>query len=157
MSINGSPLRPETSDVDAEAEIETETINEEEEGDSDSDDELPDPKAYEAKLNKSQTAGRKGRTGKRGLSLLFRQSLAPTKHGKAESAEDVETEMASIPLKDGRVISFNPLALDPDKIEVEMRESGLADAEREVVRAQIREEVVRALSERMKRWSGLGP
>lgn len=134
MSINGSPL--------AEPEQESE---------GDSDDDLPDPEAYEAKLTKSQRAPPKFKGTKRGPSLLFRQSLAAPKQRPDEAEEGLTT----ISLKDGRVISFNPLDLDPERIEDEMRESGMADEEREVVRAQIKEQVVKSLSERMERWSGL--
>ena len=167
--MNGSPLaRPGTSDpnpdANADADGDDETIREDEE-ERDSDDDLPDPKAYEAKLAKSQRALGKSTTAsittstsssskskmKRGPSLMFRQSLAPPtlRHQDDEG-------LASVSLKDGRVISFNPLELSPGRIENEMKESGMGDRERELTRAQIKEEVVKALSERMEKWSGLG-
>lgn len=89
---------------------------------------------------------------------MFRQSLAPpTLRDQDEYAEEKDDQgLVSIPLRDGRVMSFNPLELSPRRIEDEIRESGLGDREREATRAQIKEEVIRALSERMEKWSGLG-
>lgn len=178
--MNGSPLaRPGTTEDDAGADLdlegETETIREDEEDEEkDSDDDLPDPKAYEAKLAKSQrtltkpinpttaASSSSGRT-KRGPSLMFRQSLAPPtfrdeheNEQNDDAGEKNDQGLVSIPLKDGRVMSFNPLELSPGRIADEMRESGLGDKELEATRARIKEEVVKALSERMEKWSGLG-
>lgn len=168
--VNGIPSRdPGVNDDD----------DVEEEGDSD--DDLPDPEAYEAKLAKSQRQRAMGKLtttttsgpttstsiarmkSKRGPSLMFRQSLAPprtTSNGDVTSNRNGDQEigndgLSSISLKDGRIMTFNPLDLYPVRIEEEMRESGMGDQEREVVRSQIKEEVVKALSERMERWSGL--
>lgn len=173
--MNGSPLaRPDTADPDTHPtaqHTDSEVIREdEEEEEQDSDDDLPDPEAYEAKLAKSQRALTKPTTtpaasssrmkSKRAPSLMFRQSLAPaTLHDQPADGDDDEKDtdgLHSIPLKDGRVISFNPLELSPRRIEDEMRESGLGDKEREMTRLKIKEEVVKALSERMEKWSGLG-
>lgn len=175
MSVNGSPLaRPDTTH---DSDVEAEAIREEddEEFDEDSDDELPDPKAYEAKLAKSQRALGKSTVAstsrgkpKRGPSLMFRQSLAPSRHHAAQNDEDNDEAagfgeggedgpgLTSISLQDGRIISFNPLHLSPTRIEDEMKESGMGEEERDVARSRIKDTVVRTLAEHMEKWKGLG-
>jgi len=93
---------------------------------------------------------------------MFRQSLAPNhpSHANLNSNAQGEggeggVELSSIPLKDGRVMSFNPLNLSPGRMEDEMKASGLGEDEREKVKVKVKEEVVKALSERMERWSGM--
>jgi hypothetical protein len=46
--------------------------------------------------------------------------------------------------------------MSPGRVEAEIQESGLGREERDVVRKGIKEEVVKALAERMNRWSGMG-
>lgn len=60
--------------------------------------------------------------------------------------------MATIPLSDGRTLSFNPLSLSPGRMDGEMEEGGLSETEKERVKAKVREEVVKTLTEQMERW-----
>lgn len=145
LSINGSPLAPD-------ADEETEASD---------DEELPDPKAYEARLAKSQlgksvskpsNSNTKGKM-KRGPSLMIRQSLAPARGIEEEEEEGEEDDgMMSISLGDGRIITFNPLTVDALRVEDEMRESGLKDKDVVLAREKIRAEAVKALSKQMGRW-----
>jgi len=149
LSINGSPLAP---DADEETE-------------GSDDEELPDPKAYEARLAKSQlgksvskpsnsntNTNTKGKM-KRGPSLMIRQSLAPARGIEEEEEEEEEDDgMMSISLGDGRIITFNPLTVDALRVEDEMRESGLKDKDVVLAREKIRAEAVKALSKQMGRW-----
>jgi NACalpha-BTF3-like transcription factor len=138
LSINGSPLAPEDSSSEDEDEDDTE---------------LPDPRAYEAKLAKSQLGkstskpSSKGK-GKRAPSLMIRQSLARV----PAREEEEEDGTRSITLSDGRVISYNPFMVDPARMEDEMRESGLKEQDVELVSKQIRAEALKALMERMGSW-----
>lgn len=140
LSINGSPLAPENSDSDS----------------GEDDTELPDPKAYEARLAKSQLSKSiskpvpKGK-GKRAPSLMIRQSLAPARVHEEEE-EDERDGTSSITLGDGRVISYNPFMVDPAGMEAEMRECGLGEEDIERVSKQIRAEALQALTERMGIW-----
>jgi hypothetical protein len=86
---------------------------------------------------------------------MFRPSILPTLPAVGVAEGDGEG-LASIPLKDGRVLSFDPLNMSPGRVEAEIQESGLGREERDVVRKGIKEEVVKALAERMNRWSGMG-
>jgi hypothetical protein len=65
-------------------------------------------------------------------------------------ADDVV--LATIPLSDGRTLSFNPLNLSPGRMDGEMDEGGLSEPEKEQVKAKVREEVVKTLTEQMARW-----
>jgi len=85
---------------------------------------------------------------------VFRQSLAPQPRKESEDEEE-EVEMVSIPLSDGRVVTFNPLELDPARIEVEINEGGLSEAEKDKVMERVKSEVVKALTEKMERWKVL--
>lgn len=139
LSINGSPLAPEASGSESEED----------------DTELPDPKAYEAKLAKSQLSKSVSKSipkgkGKRGPSLMIRQSLAPSR--EADEEEDEQDGTRSITLSDGRVISYNPFMVDPALMEDEMRESGLKEQDIQLVSRQIRAEALKALTERMGVW-----
>jgi len=142
-------------------------ISDEEQGDNDddnddSDDDLPDPEALEAQLlAKSQAQSSKTpsssaatrRKLKRGPSLVFRQSLLPQR--AKDDSDEGEVELKSIPLSDGRVVSFNPLELDPARIEEEINEGGLTEGEKERVMERVKSEVVKALTEKMERWKVL--
>jgi len=138
LSINGSPLAPENSDSES----------------GEDDTELPDTKAYEAKLAKSQLSKSvskpmpKGK-GKRAPSLMIRQSLAPARFDEEEEEQD---GTRSITLSDGRCISYNPFMVDPAGMEAEMRECGLKEEDIERVSKQIRAEALQALTERMGIW-----
>jgi hypothetical protein len=139
LSINGSPLAP---DIEAD----------EEETEGSDDEELPDPKAYEARLAKSQlgkSVSKKGKM-KRGPSLMIRQSLAPA---RVTEEEEVEDGMMSISLGDGRTITFNPLTVDALGLEDEMRESGLQDKDVVLAKEKIRAEAVKALSKKLGNWA----
>lgn len=65
-------------------------------------------------------------------------------------ADDVV--LATIPLSDGRTLSFNPLNLSPGRMDGEMDEGDLSEPEKEQVKAKVREEVVKTLTEQMARW-----
>jgi hypothetical protein len=138
LSINGSPLAPENSDSES----------------GEDDTELPDPKAYEARLAKSQLSKSvskpmaKGK-GKRAPSSMIRQSLAPAHQ---EDEEEEQDGTRSITLSDGRCISYNPFMVDPAGMEAEMRECGLKEEDIERVSKQIRAEALQALTERMGIW-----
>jgi hypothetical protein len=150
LSVNGSPLAHEDDKAHSSEESD--------------DDELPDTEAYEARLAKSTSkpnptrlgnVNGKGGPSKRAPSFMFRQSLAP--NAQLPPSERGEGEgLASIPLKDGRVLSFDPLNMSPGRVEAEMQESGLGREDKELVKQRIRDEVVKALAERMDRWSGMG-
>ena len=60
--------------------------------------------------------------------------------------------LATIPLSDGRILSFNPLDLSPGRMNGEMDEGGLSESEKELVKTKVREEVVKTLTEQMERW-----
>lgn len=86
---------------------------------------------------------------KRAPSLMFRQSLAPA------TASDDEKALVDIPLSDGRIITFNPLALSPGRIDDELEHGGLENKEKATVKKLVQDEVFRSLTERMERWKAL--
>ena len=141
VSLNGSPLANPLSP----------RSTRDEDG---SDFDLPDPEEMERQAQASKTPSSKSskssKPKKRAPSLMFRQSMA------AQPPPDVdEVRLAHIPLSDGRTLSFNPLQLTPGRIDDEMDEGGLGDDERAHVKVKVREEVVRALTEKMERWKVL--
>ena len=60
--------------------------------------------------------------------------------------------LASVPLIDGRTLSFNPLNLSPGRMDDEIDEGGLSAQEKERVKTRVREEVFKALTAKMERW-----
>jgi hypothetical protein len=149
LSINGSPLAHDEDATEGE-----------------SDDELPDPEAYEAKLVKSQPGESKSRSKttttstktkpKRGPSLMIRQSIGPSHPTPAPGYDQEVMErddgLCTISTSDGRIITFDPFAVDPGRMEDEMRESGLEEEEIQVAAKQIQQEVVKALTSRLGTW-----
>jgi len=112
---------------------------------------LPDPEALEREIlakSTTEAISKPSRKTKRAPSLMFLQSLAPPSlAGKVDDAV-----LATIPLSDGRTLSFNPLSLSPGRMDGEMEEGGLSETEKERVKAKVREEVVKTLTEQMERW-----
>ena len=185
FSANGSPILLVSSDAEDGAPTRRAGSDEEadedddESGDGFSDDDLPDPEALEAQIlaksakhakasssaNTAKTPLSKSSEGrrklKRGPSLVFRQSLLPQRPGKgrndedSEDGEEDEVELKTIPLSDGRVVTFNPLELDPARIEAEISEGGLSEGEKDKVMERVKSEVVKALTEKMERWKVL--
>jgi hypothetical protein len=181
FSANGSPILLVSSDAEDDAPTHGNKSGDEDgdSGDGFSDDDLPDPEALEAQIlaksakqSKASSAisantktpiskssdGR--RKLKRGPSLVFRQSLLPQpsrkgRDGETDDGDEDEVELKSIPLSDGRVVTFNPLELDPARIEVEINEGGLSEGEKEKVMERVKSEVVKALTEKMERWKVL--
>ena len=84
---------------------------------------------------------------------MFRQSIAPGE-GIPRSGPNGESDvvMASIPLSDGRLVTFDPLNLTPRRIDDEMDEGGLGKDEKEMVTQRVRDEVVKALAAKMEKW-----
>ncbi|WVF69369.1 hypothetical protein IAT40_004145 [Kwoniella sp. CBS 6097] len=145
---------------------------------SDASDDLPDPEALEARYGgasggaiQSQTPKSKSKK-KRGPSLIFRKSLAPSaalhqqqqlsastlggngngpraESGLGEDGEPIST----IHLTDGRTISFNPLSLTPGRVDKELQDGGVSAGEKRRVQEMVHEAVVKSLRERMEKWS----
>lgn len=92
--------------------------------------------------------------GKRGPSLFFRQSMAPADLGKSPEDEDDDGvgNMTHIPLSDGRVITFDPLEMNPEALEAEIDKGGIAPKERDNVIRRIRDEACKALTAKMASW-----
>ena len=88
------------------------------------------------------------RKPKRGPSLMFRKSMAAA----PVLQDDDGVEYSTIPLSDGRVITFNPFELRPDQVEMELNEGGLDRKEKNSVMQKVREEAHKALTARMERW-----
>lgn len=144
------------------------------EGDSDSDSDLdlPDPEAYEAQVlaskhsskpsNRSEgLGGSKPSRPKRAPSLFFRQSLTggglPGAMAGGESDEDdvdgVGRKLSSVKLSDGRVIQFDPIAVDRTQVEIELAEGGLSEQEKTKARAEIGAKAKAALTARLGSWA----
>jgi hypothetical protein len=144
------------------------------EGDSDSDSDLtlPDPEAYEAQVlaskhsskasNRSEgLGGSKPSRPKRAPSLFFRQSLTGggvpgAMAGGASDEEDVDgigRKLSSIKLSDGRVIQFDPIAVDRAQVEIELAEGGLSEQEKTKARAEIGAKAKAALTARLGSWA----
>ena len=97
----------------------------------------------------SEPLSKPSRKTKRAPSLLFRpQPLVPVKTDEVGE----EVALATIALSDGRTLSFNPLSLSPNRMNGEMDEGGLSETEKELIKAKVREEVVKTLTEQMARW-----
>jgi hypothetical protein len=75
---------------------------------------------------------------------MFRQSLShnPT----------IDGSLREFPLGDGRVVTFNPLALSPGRVDAEIDEGDFDEAERVKLKNGVRDEVVKALQEKMQIW-----
>lgn len=148
---NGEEDHEEADDDDVDGDAGDE---DDEEGEEDSDLDLPDPELLEAKLlaasqsAKTPITSKSSRKPKRAPSLMFRQSLAAPTNGQGEG----KGALASIPLSDGRMISFNPMNLSPGRIDGELEEGGLKEDEKERVKVKVREEVVKSLTGMMERW-----
>jgi hypothetical protein len=69
-----------------------------------------------------------------------------------EREDENERVLSSVALSDGRVIRFDPLALDKKQVEGELSQGGLSEGERKEVAEKIRLEVVKALAEKMDVW-----
>ena len=175
FSANGSPIAPPF--VPSETLEDADEANLSDEGDSDDSDELPDPDALEAKLLARAAASPKSKPSqpsqastssrassqpsssshpsrkakaKRAPSLMFRKSLAPGT--EIPPVEENGKALTSIPLSDGRSVTFDPFQLSPRRIEEEIEEGGLSKEEKERVRLRIKEEAVKALTAQMDRW-----
>lgn len=97
----------------------------------------------------SKPAAKGNGKAKRAPSLVFRQSLAPT------SLSDDDKALVDIPLSDGRMLTFNPLALSPGRIDDELEVGGLGNKEKASVKKLVQDEVFRSLTQRMERWKAL--
>jgi hypothetical protein len=126
------------------------------------DDELPDAEAMERAIlagagsprsKSSSSSNSRSKLKKRAPSFMFRAAPAPTAVATpAPATGDPRTEIA---LSDGRMLSFDPLNLSPGRIDAELEEGGLAEAEKIRVKGRVKEEVVRSLTEKMDRWKVL--
>lgn len=117
----------------------------------DDDDELPDPEAMERAILAASPPSKpssRGKLKKRAPSFMFRS--APVTATPVPPSDRTEIE-----LSDGRLLSFDPLNLSPGRIDAELEEGGLAEAEKRLVKIRVKEEVVKSLTEKMDRWKVL--
>ena len=127
---------------------------------SEDEDDLPDAEAYEARVlakstsrsNRSQPSQKSGKSLRRAPSLHFRQSLdaVPAKPAPSPVEEEI---LRHVKLGDGRVVSFNPFRVDPDRLMAEIAEGGgLPEKEQVRVAGQIKEEIIKALTDQIGKW-----
>ena len=74
----------------------------------------------------------------------------PSALGGTADDDDV---LSHLPLRDGRVMSFNPFKLDPISMNADMNDAGLTAEEREAIGKKVKEEVVKALAARLEKWT----
>jgi hypothetical protein len=166
FSANGSPIvilgSAESPSSDA---LANEAGSDDRITDDSDDDDLPDPEAMEAKLLAQRATtppdSKPSRRPKRAPSLFFRQSIAPNDLVARDTVgEDdgppLEPELASIPLSDGRTVTFNPLDLSPGRIDAEMEQGGLGENEKVRVKSKVKDAVFQALTAKMEKWKVLG-
>jgi hypothetical protein len=70
-----------------------------------------------------------------------------------EDVEGVGRKLSDVKLSDGRVIQFDPIAVDRDQVEIELAEGGLSEQEKTKARAEIRAKVKAALTARLGSWA----
>ncbi|KAK1925385.1 hypothetical protein DB88DRAFT_483752 [Papiliotrema laurentii] len=166
FSANGSPIvilgSAESPSSDA---LANEAASDDRITDDSDDDDLPDPEAMETKLLAQRATtppdSKPSRRPKRAPSLFFRQSIAPNDLVARDTVgEDdgppLEPELASIPLSDGRTVTFNPLDLSPGRIDAEMEQGGLGENEKVRVKSKVKDAVFQALTAKMEKWKVLG-
>ncbi|ORX40180.1 hypothetical protein BD324DRAFT_616686 [Kockovaella imperatae] len=150
-----------TPQDDYESESAASDISSEDESD------LPDADEYEARVlakstsrsTRSKPSQKSSKGVRRAPSLMFRQSIGgsetlPISSASAPSEfEDEEDAIRTIALGNGREVTFNPFRVNPAQLKSEIAESGALSAEdQDRIAAEIKEEIIKALTERMGKW-----
>jgi hypothetical protein len=90
---------------------------------------------------------------KRAPSLMIRQSLGPNLNALNTDTKKADgVSLKELKLSDGRIVTFNPLELSPGRVDDEIDEGDFDEAEKAMMKARVRDEVFKSLTEKMQKW-----